>query len=268
MPHLARRSFALLFVVLLVVVGGCGGGEEAAPDAPPPRHTLVFIDRSASAGEAGSAVRAVFADSLRGLARRLLSRPGDRLSAFLVYQKTLSKAQRLDLRNDVPPRQTRDFADEQALEDARLKAETQRFVAEASDRLVAFAVRAPMQASFAQWTDLWGTLGVASEEFYVTPAERHMVYLSDMYESMPGEGRRDFDAEPPASRAEAEAWAAADAPTLRDLMVLDADRLRTATVRVIPGPLAAKPHAQDVKFYWLRLFEVAAGLPPAQVRYN
>jgi hypothetical protein len=50
-------------------------------------------------------------------------------------------------------------------------------------------------------------------------------------------------------------------------MVLDPDRLGTATVRILPGPLAAKPHAQDVKFYWLRLFD-AVGLPPEQVRYN
>ncbi len=255
----------VLAALALAVLAGCGGGEAPAPDVPP-RHTLVFVDRSASTGLQPQST-GVFADTLRRAVRRLLDRPGDRMSAFLVYEKTLSKAQRLDLVNDVAPRAEKAFEDEQALEDARFKRATQALLDEAEAQLFAFLQREPAEQSFTQWTDLWGTLGVASEEFYVDPARRRLLYLSDMYESMPGPARRDFDRRPPADRAQAEAWAAADAAKLPDLMVLHPARLASARMRVVLGPLGTKPHAQAVKFYWRALF-AAVGVPPEQVRYN
>jgi hypothetical protein len=257
----------VLAALALALLAGCGGSEAPASDGDaPPRHTLVFVDRSASTGLQPQST-GVFADTLRQTVRRLLRQPGDRLSAFLVYEKTLSKAQRLDLVNDVAPRAEKGFEDEQALEDARFKRATQTFLDDAETQLFAFLQREPAEQSFTQWTDLWGTLGVASEEFYVEPAVRRLLYLSDMYESMPGPARRDFDRRPPDDRAQAEAWAADDATKLPDLMVLHPARLASARVRVVLGPLGTKPHAQDVKFYWRALF-AALGIPPEQVRYN
>src|SRR5690606_4797771 len=49
-------------------------------------------------------------------------------------------------------------------------------------------------------------------------------YFSDMYESMTGPGRRDFDARPPRSYAEAEEWARADLEFVRREMNVDPSR--------------------------------------------
>jgi hypothetical protein len=108
---------------------------------------------------------------------------------------------------------------------------------------------------------------VAGTEFSKAADEKHIYYLSDMFESMPGPARRNFDRRPPASRTQAQRWARADADTLDTFMILHRDRLRDAHVRVLLGTLATKPHAQAVKFYWLELFR-QLGLSPQQIDYN
>jgi hypothetical protein len=261
-------------LTLLASVPGCGGGGEptSALEPPAPRRTLVFVDRSASTGDYAEAQQ-LFADSLDRVVRAYLSRPGDRLSAFIVHEKTRSKAYRLDLTNDVSPPEGAEFDDEQALRQARFKRETASFLSEASKRLQAFALEEDGGAAFADHTDLWGTLAVASEE--LAPAEARkadappprLYYLSDMFESMPGPQRRNFDRSPPTSRTEARRWARTDAKALQQTMTVRPDRLRQARVRVLLGTLATKAHAQNVKVYWRELFE-QIGIPPEQVDYN
>lgn len=248
---------------------GCTS-DEAAPESPPPPtdHTLVFVDRSASTGS-DTRAEAVFADSLDRIVDAFLDRPGDRLSAFVVHEKTLAKAYRLDLRNDVAPIENKEFSDEQALEAARFKRENQRFLDRARAQLERFVRQTADRPEFRDWTDLWGTLGVATEEL---PPEsdsvrRRIYYLSDMFESMPGAGRRNFDARPPRRRSQAEAWARTDRDRLDAHIQLRPELLSGARFRVLLGPLATKSGSQAVKFYWLTLWE-EVGIAPRQVHYN
>lgn len=254
-------------VLASALLVGCGGSDER-PDAPPPppQHTLVFLDGSVST-DAHPEARHLFADSLARIVRMHLRRPGDRLKAFLIHEKTRSKAYRLDLRNDVRPLQEKDFPDEQALENARYKKAIAEYQEDAIAALQDFGRSANVPTDFAQWTDVWGTLEVASEELPTGRADRHLYYLSDMYESMPGADRRNFDRRPPQSRAEAESWARTDAERLRALLTLRPAVLQSASVRVLQGTLATKARAQDVKVYWQTLF-AKLGLPRQQVRYN
>ncbi len=262
-----RWSMGLVLVVGILILGGLSGcGSESSPDENEPAftHTLVFLDQSVSAAGDTSA-RALFADSLRHIVHQHLDRPGDRLSLFLVHEKTLSKAHRVNVTNDVDPLEEKEFSDEQALEKARFQNEIEQFLQKATTRLQNFLASPPPTSS--RWTDLWGTLGVASTELAENAGEKHLYYLSDMFESMPGPGRRNFDERPPQSRAQAQRWAQADADTLDTFMILNPDRLQDAQVRVLLGTLATKPHAQDIKFYWLTLFE-ELGLSRDQVDYN
>lgn len=260
---------ATVLAAIVLAASGCGTEDAPPPTASPPTdYTLLFIDRSTSAG--GTArTQEVFADSLDRIVRRYLDRPGDRLSAFAVHKKTLAKATRLDLRNRVAPLEDRAFADEQALETARFKRETQRFLDTARVRLRSFLRETADRPSFRRWTDLWGALGVASQEL-PAPADsvRTRVYfLSDMHESMPGPKRRDFDARLPASRSQAERWAQTDAGRLTTHMRVRPDRLQDAQFRVLLGPLATKPGAQAIKFYWLTLW-AELDIPDRRIRYN
>jgi hypothetical protein len=266
-PATGLGNAAPLLLALLVAALLTACGDESSSDAaqPPKKtHTLVFLDQSVSTGGHPEA-RALFADSLRHIVHQHLRTPGDRLSLFLVHQKTLSKAHRINLKNDVDPLRQKEFADEQALEQARFRKETEQFLQRATTRLQEF-LKSPPPTS-AEWTDLWGTLGVASTELSPNADAHRLYYLSDMFESMPGPARRNFDRRPPQSRTQARRWAQADADTLDTFMILRRDRLRKAHVRVLLGTLATKPHAQDVKFYWRTLFQ-ELGLAPRQIDYN
>jgi hypothetical protein len=255
-------------LVVALLTTGCGSDKDSvnADPPPPPHHTLVFLDRSAST-RADVAARQLFADSLARIVQMHLRHPGDRLRAFVLSEKTRSKAYRLDLRNDVRPLQEKPFPDEQALEEARYRKAIAEYLQEATSTLQEFATRTEVPPSYARWTDIWGTLEVASEELPAKRAERHLYYLSDMFESMPGPDRRNFDQQPPQSRSEAETWATADAKHMRAQFALDSDVLRDARVRVLQGTLATKPHAQDVKVYWRTLFRTL-DVAPGRVVYN
>lgn len=262
-----RPPMGLILVVGILILGGLSGcGSDSSPDegGPASTHTLIFLDQSVST-ESYADAKALFADSLRRIVQQHLRTPGDRLSLFLVHEKTLSKAHRINLKNDVSPPQQKEFNDEQALEQARFQTETEQFLKRATSRLQEILETPPSTSR--KWTDLWGTLGVASTELADDTRERHLYYLSDMFESMPGPGRRNFDERPPQSRAQAQRWARADADTLDTFMVLHRDRLQDAQIRVLLGTLATKSHAQDIKFYWLTLFK-ELGLSGDQVDYN
>jgi len=254
--------------VLVLSLGTAGCGE--APDAssedsdPAATHTLVFLDQSVSTGGHPEA-RALFADSLRHIVHRHLRHPGDRLSLFLVHEHTLSKAHRVPLKNDVAPLQQKEFPDEQALERARYRKETEQFLQAATTRLQNVLESPPPTST--DWTDLWGTLGVASTKLSDEADEYRLYYLSDMFESMAGPARRNFDRRPPTARTQAQRWARADADTLDTFMILRPDRLQDARVRVLLGTLATKDHAQAVKFYWLTLLQ-ELGLPRRHIDYN
>jgi hypothetical protein len=266
LPKIGPFAGLLLVLILSVpALPGCRSESSTSNETETAStHTLIFLDQSVSAAGDTSA-RALFADSLRHIVHQHLRRPGDRLSLFLVHEKTLSKAHRVNVTNDVAPLEEKEFPDEQALEKARFQSETEQFLQEATERLQNFLNSPPSTSS--EWTDLWGTLGVASTELDEDAAAHHVYYFSDMFESMPGPGRRNFDQRPPQSRMQAQRWAQADVDTLDTFMVLHQDRLQHARVRVLLGTLATKPHAQDVKFYWLTLFE-ELGLSRAQIDYN
>lgn len=267
LPLLLLRRTPVLVVLLVLLVGttGCGSDPDSSKSpSRPTTQTLVFLDQSVSTGGHPQA-RALFADSLRHIVHRHLQHPGDRLSLFLVHENTLSKAHRVNLRNDVAPPQKKEFPDERALEQARYRKETEQFLQKATSRLQNFLASPPPTS--ADWTDLWGTLGVASTELSPDVDEHRLYYLSDMFESMPGPARRNFDRRPPTSRTQAQRWARADADTLNTFMVVRPDRLRRARVRVLLGTLATKDHAQAVKFYWRTLFR-ELGVAREQIDYN
>lgn len=265
----AATGRSLLVTVCCLLTGAllAGCGSESAPsDKPPTTHTLVFVDQSVSTG-AHPEAQSLFADSLAHIISQRMRRVGDRISLFYVHEETLSKAHHLDIQNDIPPPDNKQFRDEQALADAQHKQKTERFITQTTDRFQNALQSAPFSSSFTSWTDLWGTLGVASTVFSSTADRRVLYYFSDMFESMPGPKRRNFDRSPPTSRSQAEQWAQADADGLDSLMVINQSTLQKAEVRVLMGTLATKRQAQPVKFYWLALFQ-EVGLPRDQIHYN
>ena len=106
-------------------------------------------------------------------------------------------------------------------------------------------------------TDLWGVLELASKMFSESAYQsKQIIILSDMEESMPGEGRRDFYSRPIASKEEAEAFAEADAPTLLRLFDIDPQVLAGAEVTIF-SPFDALEDSDFAlnRYYWESLLE-------------
>jgi hypothetical protein len=265
--HSRPGVLALALLVVALLAPGCGSEPSpSSSESPSRQETLVFVDYSVSTGSHPQA-ESLYVDSLAHIVDRRLRHHGDRLSLYYVHEKTLSKAHRLSVRNEVPRLNDKAFPDEQALARARHKRKTEQFLRRTTRRLQAALRSPPLSSSVSGWTDLWGTVGVATTELTSPADTRTLYYFSDMYESMPGSGRRNFDRHPPQSRAQAERWARTDVPRLDSLMRVEPARLRDVRVRVLLGTLATKPHAQAVKFYWRTFFQ-ELGVPPRQIDYN
>lgn len=256
-------------------IAGCGTCVllAAATCKPPPdpcegpdQHTIMFIDQSASS-VANPATTAMFRDTLADVLATRLQCQGDAVHGFLVHQNTRGKSDRVQVVNTVPPADTLDKPQIDATrERTRFNKEMQAFRAEGETRLGAL-LSAEVDPRFKRHTDLIGALEVVSDQLaQADSGSRARVYfLGDMHESMPS-SRRDFDRRPPASRAEAEAWADADTAVLKGMNVVR-ERLANVEVRVLLGDLANKPGAPEVRSYWERLF-ANAGIPPTRILWN
>lgn len=240
-----------------LLLAGCGGD-------PPPEHitvdttaaheqTLVFVDASASVNASGRTLQ-LFEDSLRWLAEARMDEPGDRLSVFPVHEETTSKVGRWKTKTDVTVPEWKEFKQDRRTARIQYHGRIGRFVDTTASRAIRHLHRLRTGSRFKQWTDLWGTLQVISEEADTSAASVRVYYLSDMFESMPGAGRRDFDEAPPTTKAEAETWAERDAKQIADLIKVRPTTLANVDVRVLPGGLATKERADAVKYYWERLF--------------
>ena len=262
----------ILFLVLTACIPGLLAGCDDAPDPekidvgtdPAVDQTLVFVDASASA-KASDYTVGVFEDSLRQLVQDRLDEPRDRLSIFPVHQETTSKVGRWDTTNTVDIPDWSQFEQDRTSREIRFRQQINQLVESSSKEAVRHLNALRTGERFKNWTDLWGTIQVVSEEADTSARQVQVYYFSDMFESMSGEGRRNFDRRPPTSRQEAETWATEDVKTIRSRLKVRPEALQNVNIRVLPGGLATKEHADAVKYYWEQLFQK---LPVRRVRYN
>jgi hypothetical protein len=264
-----RRAHALLTAPLLVLAAAQCDGDPAAEAAlcSGSKYVVLFVDRSASTRSHD--LPAEVRDSLERIPERYLGCPGDNLHAFVVHKRTRGRALRLDLSNDLPPAAaaggSRSDAVADSLEDAKRRAEFSKW---ASDQISTFIQGGSGPPAADDSTDLLGTLEVASDEMTDAPpgSTRWIIYLSDMFESMSGSGRRDFDARPPGSIAEAERWAVEDSARVLSTMRVATQNLSGARIRILSRPWGDRQGAEFVREYWYKLFSLV-GIPRQQVRF-
>lgn len=108
-------------------------------------------------------------------------------------------------------------------------------------------------------TDLWGCLEAMSKFFAAAQTgeeEKIAIFISDMVESSRGSNRRDFHRKPPASKAEAENMAVADAQWIIENLAVSKKNLEGTTIRIwAPVSTTEANSFQFLKYYWERLFE-------------
>lgn len=256
---------AALILLFSAVAGGCG---RNAPEPQPlseekTEKTLVFIDQSVSIDE-DSKAGAIYQDSLERIVESRLDDAGDEIRLYAVNEKTESKAFRAVITNTARKPEARDFNDERVIEEARYTREVNQQIETAKAQVDSFFTGLEEAKKYRRWTDLWGSLPILSSE--AKGADKLTVYyFSDMFESMKGRGRRNFDYILPKTKEEAREWAKEDIGRIKKRYRIDERRLPDINVRIIPGRLAAKEGGQRVKEYWQTVFR---GIGVEEIAYN
>ncbi len=256
-------------LILLLAAATCDDAADTqVTGCKESRYVVLFVDRSVSVR--GLDLPAEVQDSLARIPERYLSCPGDNLHAFVVHKRTRGRAVRLDISNDLPPppavsNQSRSDLVADSIEDAQRRTQ---FAKWASDQVWAFLRSGDPPPEAIGSTDLLGSLEVASDEMSDAPstASKWIIYLSDMFESMPGPGRRDFDAHPPSSIGEAERWAAEDSARVLPTMRISVQNLDGARIRILSRPWGDREGSEFVREYWYKLFSLV-GIPRERVRF-
>ena len=253
--------------LILTVAASCAADAEEPPQAAcAPGAVVLFVDHSASTR--GAVLPAEVTDSLNRLPGRYLNCPGDRLHTFLVHRRTRGRAVRLDVTNEIPAFAARAGSRADLVADSiahsRHRAQFERAV---SGELSAFVVAEP-RTDTSDSTDIIGSIEVASDVLGDLPpgAPRRIVYLSDMYESMSGPGRRDFDAHPPRSIEEARRWADEDSVNVLPQLRISPETLRGTRIRVLSRSWGDRQGSEFVREYWYRLFE-KVGIQRPDIRF-
>jgi hypothetical protein len=267
---------ALMLLSAVLISTGCSREESHAESGdseasyvtdvvtPGFKQTIVFVDASASA-QASDYTAGVFERQLALAVDSSLSEPDDRLSIFPVHEHTISKVGQWGIVNQVELPHKKDFENEQDQEIGFYYGSVQQFKRKAKAEVQEQASLLRSNQAYRNWTDLWGTIEVASDEIDTTAAQINLIYFSDMFESVQEEGRHDFDHQPPSSRQEAAEWALMDAERLTDFVTVDRRALSQARVQVVLGDMGTKEGGNHVKHYWETLFEA---LGVKEVVYN
>lgn len=283
-----RSGPAIVLLAIGILMGGCGGDRSTEGRGTGPNSkgkggsggaqtTIVFLDPTTLQGR--DEVRDLVVDSMRGIAGRHLQTRGDKVLAFPIRRRTEVKTPQVQLKNRIDPSGDAQFVDQRAMQEAVVEQKTRDLVAEAESLLTGFAGELPRITHDAQKgasSDLLGTIEVIREE--TRPERGRAVYFfSDMFHSVP-DGKRDFEANPPASRTEAREWARKDADRVRKAVRNgrregDTSRsgeralLEGTTIRMIPGAGATRPASPRVEAYWRTLF-AELGSAPSDITYN
>jgi hypothetical protein len=233
------------------------------------RHFLVFVDKTLSNNDSmaiqqhSSALRRWLADSLQG--------NGDRIAAWPINANTGGDAPFLNETINVPPPQLEGVGmqtaeDNQAKFDAEIKRTKNRCIEQ-----VEAALSAQNTSSTNQYTDLWRSLEAASRYFGASaqPTDRcYLVWVSDMVESMKGDGRRDFHTKAIQTKEEAETLAAADAEYLRQHLKINASVLKKVQfVILFPNQPNSVTHNNMMRYYWEKLLS-EVGVSEKNIRYQ
>ncbi len=242
-------------VLALALFVACGNDSEKKVIPPKPIQSIVFLDKSTSAG-GGYTEFALqkYSRTLKNMVTSNIRGKGDRLDIYYIHENTTkaeafsgtSKATVVEDTTDMNP------TDKEAIRndfELALRKEKSDFQGQALHHLMAQNATATNQQ-----TDIWGTLEVI-KRIADTSSVVNVYYLSDMVESAKGANRRDFHANPPQSRTQADEWAKADAEILRnDYSSIPFNKITIYLVMPFEPTSTSKENNPNVTYYWETLF--------------
>lgn len=247
-----------LFAGFLLAIGlvwiGCG--SEEVPQVSPKDALLIFVDKTISSTPK-EAQQTAFVEQTVQAVKNTLQSSGDIVQGNFIQGNTVGSTAFLRS-NPVPAFERPTKGGGKSQKDAEIKHKTKILGLQGvCNKKLRESIQETNSTSTSLYTDLWGILEVATRVFKQGDYDTKTIHiLSDMEESMNGEGRRDFHKTPISSKAEAEAFAKADVETIMKLLNVDPEVLAGTKVVVFsPYDAMEDSNFANNRYYWTALFE-------------
>lgn len=266
-----RQRWIFIFALLFFACNGSETGTsgiEVDPASSGRTVTLVFLDKTMSLND--ESVLSKFQKTVREQLYNLLGEHDHGVFVHFVHAETASAQAIVSQKISAP------FLTEKDVE-GKGEITIQEMKDERTDKINKQRIDAlnDVDASFSLvntedtrlQTDLWATLEIMSRTFTGTDARdrKHVIFVSDMEESMKKGNRRDFTKKAPADKAEAESWAQEDLEAIQELYKVQPDVLAGTQVTIyLPKEAAEASQFQTIRYYWEALFD-AFNIPDPKV---
>lgn len=209
----AMLGYAALGFFLFCLLACSSDNDKTKTASDEPTYTLIFIDKTRSVDVNKSFVAQKYQQALADLIEQNIRQKGDKLDVYFIHENT-SKARALNLtvRSEMEDVSAASPTDREAAEtefNLLLSREKMQIRQRVLQQLIA-----QNAGKSNQETDIWASLPVIAKA-NESGARVKVYYLSDMIESVKGNGRRDFQVKPPKDNAQADEWAKADAEHLK-----------------------------------------------------
>ena len=254
----AMLPFSLFFLAFLCAVTNltsCSSDKDKSAKTDDPTYTLIFIDKTRSVNVNKNFVARKYQQAIIDIIEQNIHQKGDKLDVYFIHENT-SKARALNVTARAE------------MDDVSAASPTDREAAETEFNLTLTREKAQIRqrvfqqlmaqniGSSNQETDIWASLPVIAKA-NESGATVKVYYLSDMIESVKGNGRRDFQVKPPTDNAQAEEWAKTDAEQLKRYTIGSPD---ITMILPFEPNASVKENNPAVTQYWQTLFaQLGAG---------
>ncbi len=242
--------FGVAILLSLFLFNGCEDDELPAKKV----QNLVFLDKSESV--TNNAKTKEYVDKLKGIVKSEMKGFDDRFTIRFVHGNTVGVNEGFDVPINIPQpklhggaRTQQEQMDEYNNSIGKLKDKCYEGIDSAFSKL--------NNTGTEMNTDLWSTLEVISRHYKNTKpeVEKQVIYISDMAESMNGNGRRDFDNVRIASKMEADSLAKVDAVWIKQNLDISEKSLDKVKIRIwTPSDGMGRNNFQNQRYYWESLF--------------
>ncbi|HEV7351355.1 hypothetical protein [Telluribacter sp.] len=251
-----RPKHILLWGIATVLVACSSEPEKTAPALPDaPTHTLVFLDKTQSVNVNKSYVNEKYRQVLAQIVEENMRNKGDKLEVYFIHENT-SKARALSLtvRAEKEGIEHANATDREAIETAfqmALQREKGIYLRQALTKL-----NQQNSGGSNQWTDIWASMPIIAKATE-GGSDVKVYYFSDMVESVQGTERRNFHSNPPATDAQAEEWAKADAKQLEQHAI---GSPQVTVITPFEPTASTRENSPHVTHYWEILFQELGGV--------
>lgn len=219
--------------------------------------TLLLIDKTASVSTFSDTS---FIKKVEPLIKNNFYAYGSHVRGNFIHANTLGVPSFLDKKLEVADL-PKDLKKRPRIEQIRLERRRKNQINEVRNNVletIQANLNLPSDPTTQKSTDLWASFELMSRFFKNadTNADKVVLYLSDMVESVKAKDRRDFGRKPIKNKEEAQNFAKQDAAWILKNLEVDTNVLKGVSVKILPpsGPLDTN-NLQQLRYYWEALFQ-------------